>query len=478
MSLNIFIYGKDAFAKEVKSVLVKSNVKYRLDAKAKIEHIKKLETLKEKISNNPDDIYLIEESKIIKKSLLNNKLGFLTPKDAIEEEYLKKYDIANLNISSYKDLAKYVNNKLEDLQVGELSELEEKERQSLEPAIKDSKKVKPEDESEEVLLETPEVLQGEEKPKEKEEDLGLSEDSIKENDEDEEKDKKTGEYVAKYKRFDDLDIENKKSKQINELNNDYLSDEETEDFISEPNFEEVEILSGEEVKQELDMNQNEEEKARDLDKFLQNTLGKQDDDLNNDLESSSTELSLENDNENNEEEKIDETENNEEEEIKKLENQEEVSEDENLEEAVEDENLDLEDLSKDPLEEPEELDEESINTDEKEDNENKINLEEDDKIELESKVENENEDDKKDDFKQELKVQEEGDNANQLDALLEEDIEQALSNLELPKKDSALSSAEDKTTLELDSGSMEEFFKNFKENLGNKDMEITIKVKK
>ena len=84
--MKIYIYGNQSFKKEIHETLDHSNIKFKLDNNTVIEEIESLEKLKTTIENNPKDIYLIDDEKIIKKNSLNKKLKFLTPKDGIEEE--------------------------------------------------------------------------------------------------------------------------------------------------------------------------------------------------------------------------------------------------------------------------------------------------------------------------------------------------------------------------------------------------------
>jgi hypothetical protein len=115
--LKIYIYGNQSFKKEIHETLEHSNIKFKLDNNTVIEEISTLEKLKRTIENNPNDIYLIDDEKIIKKNSLNKKIKFLTPKDGIEEEYLLDSGIADLTIDSLKELPKYIIRKYEELKL-------------------------------------------------------------------------------------------------------------------------------------------------------------------------------------------------------------------------------------------------------------------------------------------------------------------------------------------------------------------------
>lgn len=111
----IYIYGSDAFKKEIHSVLNHSNIKFRLDEHGEIRDLKTLEELKEAIQDNPQNIYLIDDDKIIKKNAINQKLKFLKPKDGIEQEYLLDNGIGDISVDSIEELSKHIIKRLESL---------------------------------------------------------------------------------------------------------------------------------------------------------------------------------------------------------------------------------------------------------------------------------------------------------------------------------------------------------------------------
>lgn len=117
----IYIYGSDSFKKEIHEILQHSNVKFRLDEHGEIKDLKTLEELKKAIEDNPNNIYLIDDSKIIKKNSLNQKIKFLKPKDAIEQEYLLDNGIGDFSVDSIDKLAKHIIRKLEALSAEEES---------------------------------------------------------------------------------------------------------------------------------------------------------------------------------------------------------------------------------------------------------------------------------------------------------------------------------------------------------------------
>ena len=74
--MNIYIYGNDSFEKEIYNTLENANIKSKLPKNSKIENIKSLRVFKSIIQSHPNDIYLIDDEKIIKKNSLIKKINF------------------------------------------------------------------------------------------------------------------------------------------------------------------------------------------------------------------------------------------------------------------------------------------------------------------------------------------------------------------------------------------------------------------
>lgn len=149
--MNIYIYGNQSFKKDIHQTLDHANIKFKLDSDSIIKDIDNLEELKNTIKSNPNDIYLIDDEKIIKKNSLNQKIKFLTPKDGIEQEFLLDNNIADLSVDSLAEIPKYILKKHEqeksidssihDSIIGIVDEAYEKESEETE-------KIKNEDELE------------------------------------------------------------------------------------------------------------------------------------------------------------------------------------------------------------------------------------------------------------------------------------------------------------------------------------------
>jgi len=122
--LNIYIYGSQSFKKEIHQTLEHANIRFKLGDNTLINDIANLKELKEIIKNNPNDIYLIDDTKIIKKNSLNKKLKFLAPKDGIDEEILLDSGIADLSIDSVNEIPRYILKKYEEIKLNEPKEVQ------------------------------------------------------------------------------------------------------------------------------------------------------------------------------------------------------------------------------------------------------------------------------------------------------------------------------------------------------------------
>lgn len=113
--MTIYIYGSDSFKNEINEVLKHSNIKFRLDDNSQIKELSNIDELKNAISDNPNNIYLIDDSKIIKKNILTDKIKFLRPKDGIEQEYLLDHGIGDVSVDSIDELSKHIIRRLDSV---------------------------------------------------------------------------------------------------------------------------------------------------------------------------------------------------------------------------------------------------------------------------------------------------------------------------------------------------------------------------
>lgn len=111
--MTIYIYGSKSFKNNIHEVLDHANMKFRLSDDDSIVELNSLKKLKEAIEEDPKDIFLIDDEKIIKKNSLNDKIKFLKPKDGIEEEFLKEHGIGDLSVGDIHEIAIHIIKKLE-----------------------------------------------------------------------------------------------------------------------------------------------------------------------------------------------------------------------------------------------------------------------------------------------------------------------------------------------------------------------------
>ncbi|AXX93436.1 hypothetical protein CPU12_08755 [Malaciobacter molluscorum LMG 25693] len=111
--MNIYIYGNSDFNEEINNLLEHANIKFRLDESSSIIQLDNIDELKDAIEENPEDIYLIDDSKIIKKKSINSKFKFLRPKDGIEQEYLLDHGIGDMSVDSLEELTTHIINKID-----------------------------------------------------------------------------------------------------------------------------------------------------------------------------------------------------------------------------------------------------------------------------------------------------------------------------------------------------------------------------
>jgi len=110
----------------VHKILLNSKIETILED-VKIEDISNIDTLKDNIAKNPDDIYLIDEDKIIKKS----RFKFLKQKDGIEEDFLLQYGVNDLSIDSLEEIPNYIIRKYERIAFKEKDKSEEIKNEDL-----------------------------------------------------------------------------------------------------------------------------------------------------------------------------------------------------------------------------------------------------------------------------------------------------------------------------------------------------------
>lgn len=113
--MTIYIYGSKSFKNSIHEVLDHANVKFKLEEDDAIVDVDSIIKLQEVIEDNPNNIFLIDDQKIIRKNSLNEKIKFLKPKDGISEEFLKEHGIGDMSVNSIEDIATHVKKRLDEV---------------------------------------------------------------------------------------------------------------------------------------------------------------------------------------------------------------------------------------------------------------------------------------------------------------------------------------------------------------------------
>jgi hypothetical protein len=110
--VNIHIYGSNTFKHKIHTVLDHGNIRFKIDD-GKVITINSLSNLKEFIKEDPHQIFLIDQDKIIEDDFITKYFKFLIPKDGIEKKFLDKYGVGDISFRSYDDLIIYLEKRLD-----------------------------------------------------------------------------------------------------------------------------------------------------------------------------------------------------------------------------------------------------------------------------------------------------------------------------------------------------------------------------
>lgn len=111
--LNIYIYGELSFKMEIHKILDHGNIRFKI-GDGEIIDVEYLYDLEDYIEQDPTQIYIIDQNKIINEESLTNKfLKFLNPKDGISQKYLDHHGMGDISIRNYKDLMIHIEKRLE-----------------------------------------------------------------------------------------------------------------------------------------------------------------------------------------------------------------------------------------------------------------------------------------------------------------------------------------------------------------------------
>ena len=106
--MNIYIYGSKEFKRSVNTILLKADIVQKIDNINTISRLKKL------IKDTPDDIFIIDEEKIIYENFFTKTLKFLNPKDGIEKKFLNKYGVGDICFNSLDGVVSYIKSRTKE----------------------------------------------------------------------------------------------------------------------------------------------------------------------------------------------------------------------------------------------------------------------------------------------------------------------------------------------------------------------------
>jgi len=113
--LNIYIYGELSFKMEIHRILDHGNLRFKIEDGEVID-VEYLYNLEELIEEDPTQIFIIDQNKIIEDTLITKFLKFLVPNDGIKQKYLDNHGLGDISIRTYKDLMIHIIKRLESIE--------------------------------------------------------------------------------------------------------------------------------------------------------------------------------------------------------------------------------------------------------------------------------------------------------------------------------------------------------------------------
>ncbi|MEA3383908.1 MAG: hypothetical protein U9Q20_04425 [Campylobacterota bacterium] len=110
--MNIYIYGGNSFRNKVHASLDHGNIKFKIED-GEIIDIFPLENFKNKIKDEPTEIFIIDQNKIITDDFISKYLKFLIPKDGIKKAFLDEYGLGDINMSEISDISLYIEKRIQ-----------------------------------------------------------------------------------------------------------------------------------------------------------------------------------------------------------------------------------------------------------------------------------------------------------------------------------------------------------------------------
>ena len=113
--MNIYIYGNVSFRNEIHKILDHGNIRFKINEGDVID-VSTLYSLEELIEEDPTQIFLIDQKKIIEEDFFTKLFNFLMPKDGIRKKFLDDNGIGDISLRTYKDLIIYIEKRLESIE--------------------------------------------------------------------------------------------------------------------------------------------------------------------------------------------------------------------------------------------------------------------------------------------------------------------------------------------------------------------------
>lgn len=113
--MNIYIYGDLSFKMNIHKILDHGNIRFKIND-GEIVDVEYLYSLEELIEENPSEIFIVDQNKVIENDLFSKIFKFLIPKDGIQKKFLDHHGIGDISVRDYDDLLIYIEKRLEAIE--------------------------------------------------------------------------------------------------------------------------------------------------------------------------------------------------------------------------------------------------------------------------------------------------------------------------------------------------------------------------
>lgn len=113
--MNIYIYGTISFKNKIHEIIDHGNIRIKI-GDGIIYDVQSKDEIKSYIANESDQIFLIDQTKIITDDLISKYIKYLVPKDGIHKRYLDEHGLGDISLRDYDDLIIYIDKRLEAIE--------------------------------------------------------------------------------------------------------------------------------------------------------------------------------------------------------------------------------------------------------------------------------------------------------------------------------------------------------------------------